>query len=174
MKKEMITVDVAIPSTDGKSVAYTIPVTVPAVFNEDYQDYILDGTAQAEIDRVKARHMGLLSAEEIKALRTRLGVTQREVAELLQIGEKSWTRWETGRDRPSRSMNILLRALDDGKVDVNYLRSVRGNSSGWTNIIPFLEARKQMGNKPLSVMIKQSAVCKNIESEFEQVFGRTG
>lgn len=124
MKKEMISLDIPIPTSDGKSVAYSIPVTVPAVFNEDYQDYVLDGEALAMIDRVKARHMGLLSPEEIQALRYRLGLTQKDIAALLQIGGKSWSRWETGRERPSRSINILLRALNDGKIDVNYLRSI--------------------------------------------------
>ena len=99
-----------------------------AEFNEDYQDYSLDGEAPAEIERVKARHMGLLSPEQIGALRDRLGVTQKQIADLLQMGATSWTRWETGRARPSRSMNILLRGLNDGKMNLNYLPSVRDGS----------------------------------------------
>ena len=46
------------------------------------------------------------------------------MAELLQLGEKSWTRWETGVERPSRSMNVLLCAVYDGKIDVGYLRAL--------------------------------------------------
>lgn len=157
----MITVDVAIPSTDGKSVAYTIPVRVPARFDEDLQDYILDGTAMADIDRVKARHMGLLSPEEIKALRTRLGATQKEIAGLLQIGDKSWTRWETGRERPSRSMNILIRALNDGKVDINYLRSIRVGSRDASKILYFLRDHRSGANRPLVADVPADATCRN-------------
>ena len=73
------------------------------------------------LDDVQARHMGLLTTDEIKAVRTKLGATQKELSELLQIGEKSWTRWETGRDRPSRSMNVLLLALVDGRIDLRWL-----------------------------------------------------
>jgi putative zinc finger/helix-turn-helix YgiT family protein len=135
MKKQRIILDIPIPTSDGKSVAYTIPVEVAACYDEELHDYILDGAAMAEIDRMKARHMGLLTPEEIKALRTRLGVTQREIAKLLQIGEKSWSRWENGRERPSRSMNILLRSLWDGKVDVGYLRSIRKTEFNWWPVI---------------------------------------
>jgi DNA-binding transcriptional regulator YiaG len=100
-KKEIIEVDVHIPSLDGTSVESIVKAKVSAVFDEDYKDYLLDGDALAEIERVKARHMGLLTPDEIKNLRARLDVTQKELAELLQIGEKSWSRWETGRERPS-------------------------------------------------------------------------
>ena len=125
MKKKMIEVDIPIPSTDGKSITYIAKATVPSVFNEDYQEYILDGDALAEIDRVKARHMGLMQPEEIKALRIQLGLTQKQIADLLQIGAKSWSRWETGKERPSRSMNILIRSLRDGKIDLAYLDSLK-------------------------------------------------
>jgi putative zinc finger/helix-turn-helix YgiT family protein len=161
MKTEMIKLDIPIPTSDGKSVAYTISVEVPAQFDEELQDYILDGATMAEIDRVKARHMGLLSPKEIKALRDRLGVTQKEIAELLQIGAKSWSRWENGRERPSRSMNILMRALDDGKMDLNYLRSLRAGTRLNVKVIHFLERRKAMANRPLSVDFSSGKVCEN-------------
>lgn len=83
------------------------------------------------LDKAKARHMGLLTPEQIKALRKRLGLTQPQISELLQIGEKTWTRWETGRERPSRSINVLLFALNDGKLDAAYLRSVARRRNDW-------------------------------------------
>jgi len=172
VKNEMITVDVAIPSADGKSVAYTVPVPVSAVFNEDYKDYILDGNALAEIDRVKARHMGLLSPEEIKALRFRLGVKQKEISELLQIGEKSWTRWETGREHPSRSINILIRALDDGKIDLNYLRSVRVGNQLSPNMLQFLMSAELGQNQSLSMMVEEDSFCRNTDNSADQKLAR--
>jgi hypothetical protein len=47
------------------------------------------------------------------------------MSELLQIGAKTYTRWESGRDLPSRSMNVLLCALRDGQLNLNYLRALR-------------------------------------------------
>jgi transcriptional regulator with XRE-family HTH domain len=73
------------------------------------------------LDAVKARHLGILLPDQLRAMRKAIGLTQKKMAELLQLGEKTWTRWETGAERPSRSMNVLLCALHEGKIDVGYL-----------------------------------------------------
>ena len=65
--------------------------------------------------------MGLLLPGQFRELRERYDFTQKEMGELLQVGEKSWTRWESGKHRPSRSINLLIRALHEGKISVNYL-----------------------------------------------------
>ena len=39
---------------------------------------------------------GLLTLAEIKAARTRLGLTQVEMARQLGVGDTSYTRWENG------------------------------------------------------------------------------
>ena len=75
------------------------------------------------LDAVKARHLGILLPDQLRAMRKAIGLTQKKMAELLQLGEETWTRWETGAERPSRSMNVLLCALHEGKIDVGYLRS---------------------------------------------------
>lgn len=54
---------------------------------------------------------GLLSAEEIKKIRTELGFTQRQMADLLGGGAKSFARYETGAVRLSKPMDNLLRIL---------------------------------------------------------------
>jgi DNA-binding transcriptional regulator YiaG len=116
---------VVIPTPDGQGIAYTLDHEVDAWRDSETGETYLDGHAIEELDRVKARHLGVLAPEELRGLRHSLGLTQRELSGLLQIGEKSWTRWETGRERPSRSMNVLLRALKDGRVDSDYLRTLR-------------------------------------------------
>lgn len=115
---------VHIPNLDGTGIAETLKVKVPAWRDPKDGGVYLDTEATAILDKVKARHMGLLTPEQIKTLRQRLGLTQQQISELLQIGEKTWTRWETGRERPSRVINVILFALNDGKIDLAYLRSV--------------------------------------------------
>jgi DNA-binding transcriptional regulator YiaG len=115
---------VHIPTLDGIGIAKTIAVKVPAWRDPKEGEIYLDTEATAILDKIKARHMGLLPPDQLKALRKRLDLTQPQISELLQIGEKTWTRWETGRERPSRSLNVLLGALNDGKLDVAYLRSM--------------------------------------------------
>ncbi|HRZ92418.1 MAG TPA: helix-turn-helix domain-containing protein [Candidatus Paceibacterota bacterium] len=128
---------VHIPNLDGIGIAETIQVKVPAWRDPKDGEVYLDAEATAMLDKVKARHMGLLLPEQIKALRKRLGLTQPQISEMLQIGEKTWTRWETGRERPSRVINVLLFALSDGKLDAGYLHSVARRRSDWA--VPLAE-----------------------------------
>jgi DNA-binding transcriptional regulator YiaG len=125
--------DVLIPALDGATIAETIKVKVPAWRDPKDGEIYLDGEALRIIDRVKARHMGLLTPEQIKSLRERLGLTQKQISELLQIGEKTWTRWENGRERPFRSINVLLCALRDGKIDLAYLCSLAKQRNDWAS-----------------------------------------
>ncbi len=106
---------------------------MPAWRDSKDGEIYLDTEATAILDRVKARHLGLLTPEQIRALRLRLGLTQKTISELLQIGEKTWTRWETGRERPFRSINLLLCALNDGKIDMPYLRSLADRRKEWND-----------------------------------------
>jgi DNA-binding transcriptional regulator YiaG len=130
-KREQVEVPVHIPTLDGKAIAETIMVAVEGMRDEKTGELFLDGKALEQLEKAKARHMGLLSPEEIKGLRLRLKQTQREMSDLLQIGEKTYTRWESGHGRPSQVLNLLLCALRDGRLDVGYLRSRRNVSFNW-------------------------------------------
>jgi HTH-type transcriptional regulator/antitoxin MqsA len=55
---------------------------------------------------------GLLSGEEIRAIRKRLGLTQEKMAKILGGGLKGFARYESGQICQSRAMDNLLRILD--------------------------------------------------------------
>ena len=130
-RKILTTVPVYVPTLDGASIAETIQVEVEAYQNPADGEIYIPGESLEKIDEVKSRHMGLLLPEEIKELRNQLGVTQKRMGDLLQIGEKSYCRWETAKERPSRSLNLLLAALSDGRIDVAYLESRLKPSFDW-------------------------------------------
>ena len=113
--------DVTIPSPDGKTIAKTIKVTVPAWRDPDDGEIYLDGEAVRIIDDARARYLGLLTTDGLRSLRTTLNLTQKRLSELLQLGDKTWTRWESGRERPSKSLNVLICALRDRRIDIPYL-----------------------------------------------------
>ena len=69
------------------------------------------------------RKHGLLSAEEIRALRERYGLTQAELARLLRLGANTVSRWESGRNVQTGAMDILLRLIRDLPGSVDYLRN---------------------------------------------------
>ena len=49
---------------------------------------------------------GLLSADEIRALRERLSLTQNELAKLLRLGSNTISRWESGRNVQTEAMDL--------------------------------------------------------------------
>jgi DNA-binding transcriptional regulator YiaG len=122
---------VHIPTPDGKKVAETITVKVPALKDLKTGELYLTGEALHILDKIKARRMGVLLPTEIKELREQLGLSQREISVVLGIGEKTYTRWETGRERPSHSLNRLLVALWEGRINLGSFRSMRQPAFPW-------------------------------------------
>ena len=130
-KTELIDFEVAVPSIDGTHVADRVRVQIPVTRDPLTGEALLTPEAHDKIEQTQARHMGLVSPQELRTIRDRLGLTQRELGDLLQIGEKSYTRWETGRARPSRSINVLLCALRDRRLSVPYLRGLQKPAVEW-------------------------------------------
>ncbi len=54
---------------------------------------------------------GLLTSEEIKSIRKRMGKTQMEMAALIGVGMKNFARYENGLVTQSKAMDQLLRIL---------------------------------------------------------------
>ena len=106
--------DVPICNPDG-SVREVVKVEVDALKAPDGEIY-LNGEALAKLDQVKARYEGIMLPDDIRRLRERFGLSQAEISNALGLGGKTWTRWETGRERPSRSMNNMLVFLHNGKL----------------------------------------------------------
>lgn len=65
---------------------------------------------------------GLLSADEIRGIRARFGLTQTELARLLHLGANTISRWESGRNVQTEAMEMLLRLLRDLPGSLAYLR----------------------------------------------------
>lgn len=66
---------------------------------------------------------GLLSAEEIRSIRERFGLTQAELVRLLRLGANTISRWEAGRNVQTASMDMLLRVIRDLPGSLDYLRT---------------------------------------------------
>jgi putative zinc finger/helix-turn-helix YgiT family protein len=65
---------------------------------------------------------GLLSADEIRAIRERYGLTQADLARLLRLGGNTVSRWESGRNIQTAAMDMLLRLIRDLPGSLDYLR----------------------------------------------------
>lgn len=54
---------------------------------------------------------GLLSAEELRAIRCKYGLRQADLEKMLATGPKTWTRWERGKVPQSKTTDKLIRLL---------------------------------------------------------------
>lgn len=88
------------------------PLTLPSlkVFRcELCGAIVLDDEANRQIGHALRREARLLSSEEIRGGREALGLTQKQLAHYLQVGESTFSRWETGGQIQQRSLDRLMR-----------------------------------------------------------------
>lgn len=76
----------------------------------------------ADAIEIYRRRHGLLSADEIRAIRERFSMTQADLSRLLRLGANTISRWESGRNVQTAAMDMLLRLIRDLPGSVNYLR----------------------------------------------------
>ena len=65
---------------------------------------------------------GLLTPADIKRNRDRFGLTQKQLADLIQVAESTVSRWETGAQLHQRAMDQLLRLFFDVPAVREYLQ----------------------------------------------------
>jgi len=85
-----------------------------AVWEEcsECREQILGAGLNKALDEESRRRQGLLAPEEIRAIRERAGLSQTDIASLLGVGDKSYTRWETGKSIQNKSNDNLIRLVD--------------------------------------------------------------
>jgi transcriptional regulator with XRE-family HTH domain len=140
MKTKQGNIEVRIPTADGTGVSEVLQIAVPMKWDEELNEWLLTEEAHRTIEDTKARHMGLLLPAQLGELRKRYVYTQKQMGELFQVGEKSWNRWESGKHRPSRSINLLIRALYEGAISINYLLKRAGKSAEDKDWVPSVAA----------------------------------
>ncbi len=65
---------------------------------------------------------GLLSGDEIRAIREHRNLTQVELARLLRLGPNTISRWESARNVQTAALDVLLRLIRDLPGSLDYLR----------------------------------------------------
>ena len=96
----------------GKEITSTSNIRICSVCKEELFDEVLD---EANINRaydVFRQKYGILPAEEIKSIREQYGLSQRAFANLLNIGEASIARYETG-SVPEKSLSNMIMLLKE-------------------------------------------------------------
>ena len=94
----------------------TISIRQPGWWCRDCDEAVFDPEDQEAADRafqqLRARVDGLLLPEQVRAIRKRLGLSQRKAGELLGGGPRAFQKYERGLVTVSKPMSNLLRLLD--------------------------------------------------------------
>ena len=114
--------EVIVPAHGAVGYQIAEKIEVPAWQDPVDGEIYLTSEAEEKLAEVKARYMGPLSPEQFKELREYFGMSQKEISALLQIGARSWSRWECGKERPSRMTNLLLSALYEGELHIDFFK----------------------------------------------------
>lgn len=153
--------DVYAPGTKDTPPTFlqTIEVEVETRTGQEF----LTQSSRKLIEEIRARHMGLMTGEDIKAMRKRLNLTQSGLTKLLQCGEKMVSHWENGHGFPTGISNTLLRLLDEGFLAPASLEAVQGPRAA-TRWIEQVQARATQRKTPLQYR-GASDVCRSLTAE---------
>ena len=98
--------------------------------------------------RAICKALGLLTPEQIRGVRERLGMSQAEFAQLTGIGVATLSRWEQGRLMQTRSLDGYLQVLDASPAAIRILEKLRGRSvcptKSWRSLKMTAEIRSRL------------------------------
>jgi HTH-type transcriptional regulator/antitoxin MqsA len=75
-----------------------------------------------ELARLKGTIEGLLPPAEVRRVRKRLGLTQREASTIVGGGRNAFQKYESGETLPSQAISNLLKVLERHPEEVEILR----------------------------------------------------
>jgi putative zinc finger/helix-turn-helix YgiT family protein len=90
-----------------------------------YRGALLD-ESQRKIAAALRKEDGLLTPDELRAIRLKYGLTQAEMEKILTIGPKTWVRWERGKVVQSRAADQIIRLIASNP---DVLRQLMNSSS---------------------------------------------
>lgn len=125
MKTQPVPFKIYIPATEDTP-AREVDEIIVDIIVDSYGNEALTPESSRLIEKTQARHMGMMTGEDIKALRKRLGFTQDQLVSHIKCGKKSLSRWENGKGYPSAIINTILRLLDEGHLSAEALKAVDG------------------------------------------------
>jgi putative zinc finger/helix-turn-helix YgiT family protein len=85
---------------------------------------VLTDSADEIVGRALRKAAGLLLPEEIRDIREHFGLSQKQLADLLGIGEATVCRWETGVQIQQRAFDKMLRAYQNVPAFQKYLQEL--------------------------------------------------
>lgn len=142
MKTQKTNFDIYIPATENRDPIKVKTIEIEVLVDEQGNELITPESRE-QIQKQQARFMGLLAPIDIVELRKKLKLSQLQFAELIGCGKKSLSRWENGREHPTKLVNTILRLLEDDRIRPHDLQEVRKpKQSESKKVIQFISDRK--------------------------------
>lgn len=106
---------------NGKLIEYTDYFTCCRQCGEEYTTYEQATKGDNSLKEAKRQADGLLSPDEIKALRKAFALTQAQAAQVFGGGKNAFAKYERGEVRQSVAMDKLLRVVQKHPELINEL-----------------------------------------------------
>lgn len=142
MKTQKTYFDIYIPATEDREAIKVKTIEIEVIVDDSGAELITPESREI-IQKQQARYMGLMAPVDIVNLRKKLKLSQLNFAELIGCGKKSLSRWENGREHPTKLVNTILRLLEDERIELNDLQEVRKPKQNESEkVIQFISVRK--------------------------------
>ncbi len=129
----------------GKTLTLELTVYSCDVCGEDFFDDEEMRKHQKTIKDFQRRVDGLLTSEEIKQIREKYGLSQRELARILGVAEKSIAKYEAGFVAQSKAMDNLLRIIREFPEVLEFLKKPKKKIKTLAKVIDFEKYKAEKG-----------------------------
>jgi len=103
------------------------------------------------IDLQRCKRLGLLTPEEVREVRKRTGLSAVDMAQLLGVGEKTYTRWENGKSIQNKSNDTLIRLLDKNAEEFSLVEAEREPNRDAIIVSYLQDLSRLKGSNPLAM-----------------------
>lgn len=118
---------------------------------ENCGQQMLPAALDKKLEELSMLRQGLLLPAQIKAIREKLGLTQTTMAERLGVGEKTYTRWESGRSMQNKSSDNLIRLMDRSPEQFAVIEAQRSPERSMKIADYFKQLGQQQGQSQLAM-----------------------
>lgn len=123
---------------------------------ENCGEQLLSAELSDKLEELSMLRQGLLLPAQIKAIREKLGLSQTAMAERLGVGEKTYTRWESGRSIQNKSSDNLIRLMDRSPEQFAVIEAQRNPERIMKIADYFNQLGRQQGDSPLAMAAHQA------------------
>ncbi len=120
-------------------------------------EIILSHDLQKRIQRWQYTRQGMLTPEELKAIRERFGLSQVEMGRRLGVGDKSYSRWENSLSMQTKAIDNLVRMFAKNPELFYELENER-SSSGSEEIRSYLQTLGTISGKQEMALVAQGGI----------------